>query len=265
MWNPLPYVLGLEFPEAPVWHDGTLWVSDVSAGGVHRVAPDDSRQVFLADRRGIGGLVPRCDGGLIASGRDLVDVTRGSVVRDRPEFAAGLNDLGTDSEGAVLAGVLTFRPARGEPPTPGHVARLTPTGDEWTWISGPAWPNGIAQTPDGSVYYADFATGSLCRAIPDGAPVATSPGGHLDGIAADSHGRIWAATGPGGTVECWDLAGPTVTVHPVPASFVSSVCFGGPHLDQLFITVAGYAGTSAGAVLSCRVPIPGHPVTPAAI
>ncbi len=264
-WDPVVYAVGLEFPEAPVWHDGDLWVSDVSAGGVHRISAAGGREVFLAERRGIGGLVPRSDGGLIASGRNLISVIDSEVIRDRPEFARGLNDLGTDGEGALLVGVLTFRPALGESATPGHVARLTRAGDNWTWRSGSRWPNGITQTPDGSIYYADFATGSLNRAGPDMGPVLVSTTGHLDGIAADCRGRIWAATGPGGTVECWDLHAATARSYPVPAAFVSSVCFGGRDLDRLFITVSGYAGSSTGAVLSCRVPDPGQPVTPAEV
>lgn len=262
-WDPVSYARGFAFPEAPVWHDGDLWVSDVSAGGVHRIRADGTREVFLPERRGIGGLVPRAGGGLLASGRDLVSVTDAELVRHRPEHARGLNDLGTDDRGALLAGVLTFRPARGERATPGHLARLTRSADDWTWLSGPTWPNGITQTPDRSIYFADFATGALYPAKPGLNPLVVSPTGHMDGIAADSLGRIWAATGPGRSIECWDLATGAATSYPVPASFVSSLCFGGRDLDRLFVTVSGYEGGSGGAVLTCRLPIAGHPVTPA--
>ena len=31
------FATGLVFPEGPTWHDGSLWVSDVIAGGVVRI------------------------------------------------------------------------------------------------------------------------------------------------------------------------------------------------------------------------------------
>lgn len=270
---PRVWATGLVFPEAPTWHDDALWVTDVAAGGVHRLTGAEGRESYLTDRKGMGGLVPSRDGDLIASGRDLVRVRDGAVVRGRPAGSTGLNDLGTTDSGDLLVGVLTFRPARGEVPSPGAVARLSRARDDWTWWEGPAWPNGIVTTSDGGTVVAEFSEGRLWRRAPDGSfgaqspawvPGAASPAGHLDGIAVDRAGRIWAATGPGRCVECWSPTGELIASFPVPAAFVSSVCFGGRDLATLFVTVAGYEG-HAGVVLCAPAASPGCEVTPADI
>lgn len=261
----------LTFPEAPVWHQEALWVTDVSAGGVHRLPAAGPRRTFLADRKGMGGLVVTRDGDLVASGRDLVTVSDGRVVRERPVGSTGLNDMTASQSGDLFVGVLTFRPALGEPSAPGAVARLSKESDEWWWWSGPHWPNGIAAMGDGDLVMADFATGDLwrCEGVDERAggardpvTIARSPTGHADGLALDREGRIWVATGPGGTVECRAPSGELLGVFPVGAAFVSSVCFGGPHWDTLFITAAGHPDLG-GVVLAVPAPDPGLP-TPSA-
>lgn len=271
-FKPQVWASGLTFPEAPTWHRNALWVTDVAEGGVHRFDEGGvPAATYLSDRKGMGGLIPTRDGDLLASGRDLVRVSDGHVVRRRPAGTTGLNDMGTSSAGELFVGVLTFRPVRGEPPRPGAVARLSKDGDDWEWWTGPEWPNGIAATPDGGLVLAEFSHGQLWQSAPPDAdavrspswvPVAASPTGHVDGLAVDRSGRIWVATGPGGGIEYRGADGELIGTYPLEAAFVSSVCFGGPDLGTLFITASGYRDLG-GVVLAAAAPSPGLPVTPA--
>lgn len=254
---------GFGLPEAPVWHDGAVWVSDVVNGGVHRL-DGDVRREFLPGRRGIGGMVVTDNARIVATGRDLVDVATGKAVWVPPADCTGINDAGTDADGALLAGLLRFRPSSGEPPRPGRLVRLVRGQAIWEPLVDISWPNGIAGTPDGSVVLADFADGRLWRIAP-GAPecLAVSPSGQFDGLACDSDGGIWVATGAGGTVVRLSGAGAMLAELPVPADFVSSVCFA--DAGTLIVTCAGCHLTAdrSGAVLAHRVGVAGQPITPA--
>lgn len=86
----------------------------------------------------------------------------------------------------------------------------------------------------------------------------------MDGLALDRSGRTWVATGPGGGIECRGVGGELIGTYPVDAAFVSSVCFGGPELRTLFITVSGYRDLG-GVVLAAAAPEPGLPLQPADI
>jgi len=56
---------------------GNVYFSDVTQGGVYRLAPDGARSTVVPKRRGIGGLVLHADGGVVVSGRDVVHVRDG--------------------------------------------------------------------------------------------------------------------------------------------------------------------------------------------
>jgi hypothetical protein len=118
--------------EAPRPADGgSILYSDVLGGGVYRVpvAGDREPETVLPKRRGIGGLVPHRDGGLVVTGRGVVHVD-GELQRELLSLdgVAGFNDLTTDSAGRVLAGALRFQPFLGEDPVPTEVWRIAAPG-----------------------------------------------------------------------------------------------------------------------------------------
>ena len=60
-----------------------------------------------------------------------------------------------------------------------------------------------------------------------------------DGMCIDAEGMLWIALFGGGAVTRWDpISGQLLDRLAVPCRQVTSCCFGGPHLDQLFITTA---------------------------
>lgn len=246
--------------------DGSLLFSDVTGGGAYRVEPGGAIVTLLERRRGIGGLVPHRDGGVVVTGRDVRHVRPGAedrVLLGDVDGVAGYNDLATLPDGRVLVGALRFRPLAGEEPAPGEVGHLDAAGAAGILCGGILWPNGIGHSPDGEVVYVnDFATG-IVHAVPaaGGAPVelARSPRGSADGLAVDAEGGIWVALGPGGGVARFEPTGRLDGIVEVPVEFVSSIAFGGPDGRDVAIT------SGEGVLLRGRSELPGLPVSPAAI
>src|SRR5688572_11654660 len=52
--------------------DGNLYFSDVIGGGVYRLDAAGGIDTVVPKRRGVGGIALHADGGVVASGRDLV-------------------------------------------------------------------------------------------------------------------------------------------------------------------------------------------------
>lgn len=84
-----------------------------------------------------------------------------------------------------------------------------------------------------------------------------------------SAGMLWVAHWGGGRVSRWDpRTGVCVREVPLPCSLVTSVCFGGPTLSELYITTASRGvdlarEPLAGSLFLLRNPgAPGLPETP---
>src|SRR3954449_7411724 len=109
----------VEGPSADV--QGRVWFSDVTGGGIYRWSDADGVEQILEKRRGIGGLALHAEGGVVATGRDLIHVSEaGSSPHPRSlDGVTGFNDIGVDPEGRILAGALRWNPMRGEEPAPG--------------------------------------------------------------------------------------------------------------------------------------------------
>jgi len=62
--------------------------------------------------------------------------------------------------------------------------------------------------------------------------------GTPDGLTVDAEGGVWSACWGGGQVVCYDPTGRPARILRIPAPNPTSVMFGGPQLDQLFVTSA---------------------------
>ena len=223
--------------------DGSLLYSDVMGGGVWRVTAAGEVEEVVPKRRGVGGLLPHRDGGVVASGRTLVHVRDGETRELLAlEDAAGFNDIHTDAEGRVLAGALRFHPFKGEQPVPGEVWRVAAPGDAEVVAEGVRWANGIGLSPDGArMYVSDYAEGAVLvyEGGPEPAVFAKAPSGSCDGLAVDEEGGVWVALGDAGAVGRFDADGGLDGIAEVPADFVSSVSFGGADRRDVHITTIG--------------------------
>ena len=246
---------GFGLAEAPLWDGDTLLFADAVFGGVKRIGADGRVEEVLTKRRFVGGMALEADGSLIVSGRDLSMLRPDGehvVLLDRlPGFTA-YNDIGTLADGTLMAGALRFNPTQGDPPEPGAIVHVRAGGrHETTELPIVTWPNGIACAPDGETFYlADFADGRIWR---DAHEAWAHPGEHADGMAVDDEGGVWVATGPGASVVRIVEGEVERTVEVPDADFVSSVCFGGAVLDDLYVTTRT-------AVLKTRVGASGFPV-----
>ncbi|UVK41873.1 SMP-30/gluconolactonase/LRE family protein [Mesorhizobium sp. AR07] len=91
--------------------------------------------------------------------------------------------------------------------------------------------------------------------------------GMPDGLAVDSAGNVWCALYGGSKVACIDARGTLRRSLYLPATFVTSLCFGGPELKTLYVTTGWNSSTTeankaddvGGAVFMRPVDIPGMP------
>jgi gluconolactonase len=225
--------------------------------------------MLLERRRGIGGMVTDSGGGLVVAGRDLVRLKDGETrTLLEVDGAMGFNDLGTDSHGRVYAGVLRFHPFKGEQPVPGGLWALGGDLPEPREVTREIdWANGIGFSPEGDTLYAsDYAHSHVLAwdvagdgSLSNRRVFAAAPAGSCDGLAMDEEGAVLVALGEGGMARFRPDGTLDRTIE-VPADFVTSLCFGGEDMRDLYIT--GVVGGS-GSLLRGRADVPGLPVASA--
>src|SRR6185503_9653036 len=247
--------------------EGGVYFSDVLNGGVYRWSPGGVEQV-VPKRRGVGGIVLHADGGLIVTGRDVSHVREGaSRVLLQLDGVTGFNDLATAADGSVYVGALRFHPFRGDPPAPGDIWRLRAERDPVPVAGGVLWANGIGFSPDARVAYgSDYARKCVLAwdigddgALSAPRTFAEMPAGSADGLAVDEDGGVWVATGEAAKLARFAPDGSLESELGVPASFVSSLCFGGDDMRDLYIT------TGDGKLLRGRSDVAGLALTPARV
>ena len=275
-------VSGYGLLEGPTWSpDGRLLFADADLGGVFAFDVHSGRVTTVVEhRRGIGGIALHESGGLVVTGRNVAykSVDHPTIVlldNDIEGGRVGFNDLTTDVAGRVFVGSLGFYPTvRGDEPRPGQLYVLDLDGSQRIAFSGVHLTNGMGFSPDGFrfyhcdsgdqtvyVYDAD-QTGGLSNRRPF-ASVAT---GLPDGLAVSQDGAVWVAVAHAGEVRVFESDSSLRTVMTLPLPMVTSLCFGGADLRDLFV-VTGSDGAQgrAGSVFHERVPVPGVPVAPARI
>ncbi len=254
---------GYGLAEAPRYDDNGVYFSDVLGGGVFRWTPAGVVTI-VPKRRGVGGLVVHADGGIVISGRDIVHVRDGdtAILAHAPEGVTGFNDMATDGEGRLYVGALGFRPFAGERPVPGSLWQIDRAGRARELFGDIEWPNGVGIASGGdTIYVCDYSRGEVVAHDIDGGNrrvLARSPSKAADGLALDAEGGVWIATGDGHEVVRFAPDGALAERIVVPAEFVSSLCFGGPDLRQLYVTTMG--GDEGGALLRTAAPVAGAPV-----
>jgi gluconolactonase len=250
---------------------GSLYFSDVLLGGVYRRSREGETETVVPKRRGVGGISFHAEGGLVISGRNVCHVRDGEtrVLFERQDIA-GFNDLFADGDGRVLVGSLRSDPfgTRGER-TPGELWRIDASGGATELYGDVSLTNGIGLSPDGrTLYHSDTARAHIIasqlsdRGDPESRRVfAETEGGAPDGLAVDREGRVWVALYGGGCVARFRPDGAPDGRIDVPASAVTSLCFGGDDLRDLYITTADNtdAPELRGCVFRTRVDTPGLP------
>lgn len=248
---------------------GNLYFSDVRNGGVYRRRGDGTIDTVVPKRRGVGGIALHADGGLVISGKNICHVREGQTrIVFAPEGVPGFNDLFSDAHGRVYTGSMRFDPfSTLGPRTPGECYRIDGEGRATELYGGVSLTNGIGFSPDGAtIYHSDSARGLILvhaldasgRAVPQRhIPVQGLP----DGLAVDADGGIWVALFEAGGIQRYRPDGSSSPRVPVPARAVTSLCFGGADLRDLYVVTADNSEEPArgGTIFRARSDVPGLP------
>ncbi len=273
---------GFGLVEGPTWiNDTGLLFSDVIKGGVYLLDHLNNVLPIVEHRRGIGGIAIHQENGLIVGGRNIAyksftgDKTTILLSNDVTEDALGFNDLTTDSKGRVYVGSVAFKVFSDDEMIPGHLHVIDVDGSVRTISDGVLLTNGLGFSPDGRTLYHADARDAVVRQYevsPDGnvsdwKPFVQANNGHPDGLAVAEDGSVWIAMAYGSRVDVFESNGALRESLPVPLPMVTSVCFGGPDLKDLYVVTGSRGGPSdvCGTIFRTRVDVPGLPISEAKV
>ena len=272
---------GYGLVEAPVWDPPRgLYFSDVLNGGVWLLNRAGEVSPVVPKRRGVGMQRHAADGGLIVGGRNIAWVgadgeTRVLLAPDAIPGAIGFNDLTTDAAGRIYVGSLAYR-VFADPPKPGFLHVIDLDGSMRTLSDGVILTNGLGFAPDGGRLYHCDARANIVRVYDVAANGAVGPWRQFasfgernvpDGMKVASDGSVWVADARGGRVAVFEHDGTHRVDIPVPLPMVTSLCFAGDDLRDLYIVTGSEGGPepNCGAIFKTRVDVPGLPLPPARV
>lgn len=260
---------------SPEW-GGLRWV-DMLAGdilsldGNGRVTRRHVATVAAALRpRSTGGAVIGTATGFILEADDGTPTHRYEILGDA---RVRMNDGGCDPDGRFYCGSMHDAAEPGS----GTLFRLDTNGRIDPVLTALTISNGLDWTASGdTAYYTDSATGRIdqfdydCGAGLTARRTAATIDpryGLPDGLTVDAEGGIWVALWGGSAVHRYTPGGRLDHVIEVSAKQVSSCTFGGPGLDELFITtsrlrLAPDEDPAAGSLFRVTPGVTGQPVRP---
>lgn len=239
--------------EGPVWdvEEQRLYWIDSFGCKVYRCTADgrEVRAWNVPDK--IGSMALRKQGGAVlslANGFHFLDFITGATQlivdpeHDKPNTR--LNDGKVDKRGRFVAGSMDVT----EDGPNGALYRLDPDLSLHKLDDGIIVSNGPCWSPDGKIFYFsdtwsgeiwaydyDLETGNVSNRRTF-AKLDTSTGGAADGSTVDAEGYLWNAQVYDGKVIRYAPDGTVDRVIEMPVKKVTSVNFGGPNMDVLFVT-----------------------------
>jgi gluconolactonase len=218
-------------------------------------------------------------GGLVAGGRDIAWIAEGAgrskVLLDAAtaDGAVGFNDLTTDHKGRIFVGSLAFRIFAGEPMQPGNLYAIELDGTVRRVSDGILVTNGLGVSPDGRRLYHADARRELVRVyeLADDGSVGhwkafstMGPGGVPDGLKVAADGSVLVADAHGGRVAVFGPDGRHRTDIAVPLPMVTSLCFGGDDMRDLYIVTGSRGGPTekCGTIYRTRWDVAGVALSP---
>ena len=237
--------------EGALWsvaEQALYWV-DIERNCFFRFVPASNTYEKFEVGVAIGVLALRASGGLVMATKNgfafwdpssatLQPIANPEASRPHLRF----NDGAVDSKGRFWAGSM----GKAEE---GALYRLDPDGSVHTMLSELGVPNGIGWSPDDTIMYFtdsprqiiyafdfDSSTGQIAnkRTFVEVPKNSGSP----DGLTVDSKGYIWSACWHGAQVIRYTPNGTIDRVVEVPALRTTSCVFGGPEMNELYITSA---------------------------
>ncbi|MCK1716702.1 SMP-30/gluconolactonase/LRE family protein [Bradyrhizobium sp. 141] len=240
--------------ESPVWDERgqRLYWIDALAGLIRGLDPVTGAIEQFSVPAPIGSIALRDDGGAIVALRNrfahydfgLRALTEGpSIGLDHPKVR--LNDGKADPYGCFLAGTMHGDRAPNETAL-GGLYRLDPTGALELLETDLAVSNGPCFSPDGRTFYLADSARRIIWAYDykrDG-PLENkrvfvdteAQQSGCDGATIDSEGYVWSVLVRIGKIARFAPDGTIARIIDMPIGHPTSVTFGGPGLDILFMT-----------------------------
>lgn len=243
--------------ESPMWDPASRRLHYIDNFGrkVHTLDTVSGATRTLDMPAVITTLVLREGGGAVVTlrtGIHLLDLETGTLepvapLADPPPHV--YNDGKVDSRGRFIIGASTRTYA--DPAPDGGLFRLDPDRTLTRLDSGIHFSNSPCWSPDEKTLYFsdsylnttyaydyDAETGSVDNRRPF---IDTSDlGGVPDGSTVDSEGLFWTAVHRAGKIAAYRPDGQLERVVDMPVKLVTSVMFGGPDLDRLFVTTMAH-------------------------
>jgi len=235
--------------ESPAWDakTQTLYWVDVLERHIYAGA---KRILQLDDY--VGCLAPRRDGGLILAQRrgfrlvmpDMKTLRKLPSPRGEP-LHNRFNDGKCDPRGRFVAGTMDHN----EKEDSGALYSLSPDGQAKKLLTRVRISNGLAWSPDArTMYFIDTPSRQVLAFDydPDTGKILNArviirfdkSFGWPDGMTSDTDGNLWIAMWGGARVSQWKPDGMLLAQFGVEAVNVTSCVFGGPGMNELFITTA---------------------------
>ena len=248
--------LDCDLGEGPFWDDvkQELYFVDITNKQVKIFSPSNSSVKTIQFDQEVSAVILDQKSELIVAARDGVFAASqdGALITllapiEPDDASIRTNDAKCDSTGRMWVGTMAFDF------TPGVAAlfSLDSTGIKkvvpvLTIANGMGWSKDqksmyFIDSPTGRVdiFDCDLHSGELKNRRPFIA--FDVPGEIPDGLTTDEDGGIWVAFFGGGEVRRFDSSGELTHVVTLPVKQVTSCCFGGKDMSELFITTARYA------------------------
>lgn len=247
--------------EGPLWdeREEALYWTDITGQKLFRYLWREQRHERVSDGFQVGGFSRQEDGGFVVTNNTGIWLWRPN---EKPLLLANeadgqhcvMNDCAADPEGRVYSG--SWHLDETGHSAPSFLFRVDRDGTVHIADDGISFSNGLAFSPDGStLYFAD----TVARVIyaydwrrSDGAlrnrrvlARIDRSEGIPDGLSVDADGYIWCAHWFGARVSRFDPDGRLERCLHFPASQTSSVTFGGPDLDEMYVTSAALSNATA--------------------
>lgn len=239
--------------ESPVWDPSRqrLWWVDVVGRRILGSRIDGGETTVWDYDSTVGSIGLADDGGLVAALADGFYTIDGQTGAASPiHRPAGVtpperfNDGKADRDGRFLSGTMTAGDLTARN---GTLWRLDADGSATLIERDFGLANALCFSPDGTtLYFADSLEGVIRAYDYDRASgqiggrrdlIDTRPHGSApDGATVDAEGRLWVALVQAQKIGCFAPSGDLLRLIDVPLPYPSSVAFGGPDLDVLFVT-----------------------------
>lgn len=264
-----------ELGEGPMWDSWTetLWWVDIDRRQLWGKPSGRPAAAYDLGRQ-LSAVLPRRDGGLVLVARRAIILTdptltvTGLVQVPLPiDERLRLNDAACDPAGRLWFGTMATDGRLDQ----GSLYCLDIDHTLSRVLSPVSISNGLAWSPDArTLYYVDTPTGRVdaftfdpqAGRLEERRPFARIPEaeGRPDGLTVDADGTVWVAVWGGGAIIRLTESGARCGAVRLPTPNVTSCCFGGDRLQELFATTARRGLTStelaaqptAGAVFACR-------------